>query len=378
MRAFSCICMIALSLRCTAPATETVQAIEIPEDAQFNHKTIIQNPSDNYLEAYIQGVLDTKYPHSKVTVAVRNGEILLHKLPENKQQARSIVAFVEAVTDRSVKEEKPVISLTSKKNTQKEWYGIWLPQSTILFPTQIANPRQICFSLGTRFHDKISGSIASEITLGDQFPIYRWANMWGGDLQLELEGGVFGIFNLHDHDFPLVNTDYYVGVPLTFAKGPWAFRVRAYHISSHVGDEYLLKHRHLHRKNKSFEAIDFSADYSFSNNLRFYGVLGSILFSDKEMPMKHAYLEYGFEARGPRTEFTQLFGQPFLAVHLRNWQSVHFATDVTYALGYEWGKLNGIGRKIRVFCEYHQGFSPDGQFSRERTKFLSLRVAYGF
>jgi hypothetical protein len=221
--------------------------------------------------------------------------------------------------------------------------------------------------------------VATEVTFGDQFPLYRWANFKGGDLQLEVEGGVYGIFNMHEKTFPLVNTDYYGGIPLTFAKGPWSYRLRLYHISTHVGDEFLQENgHHFHRKNKSFEAVDFSADYKFHPDFRVYGMLGGIAHSDDEMSMKRGYVEYGFEARGPRTDFEQLFGQPFLAVHMQNWQENHFALDTTYALGYEWGKNHGIGRKVRVFLEYHDGFSPDGQFSRTRTKFFSVRLAYGF
>lgn len=378
-----CCILTSLSLSYAwADETQQTQAIEIPEDSliAFNGETSLNNPSDAYLEAYLQGVLDVKYPRSGVIVAVRNGEIVLTQLPKETSSAQDVVDFVKAATKRSVKDDKPISTLATGQPSErpKEFHGIWLPQSTILFPTQIANPRQICFSVGGRFHDRVAGPFASEVVLGAQFPIYRWANIYNGDLQLELEGGVFGIFNLKDHKFPLVNTDYYVGVPITYAKGNWAFRLRPYHVSSHVGDEFLIDHHHFHRKNRSYEALDVSADYSISPHLRVYGVLGSVLFSDKEMPMKNAYVEYGFEARGPRTDFRQLFGQPFLAVHMRNWQEVRFAEDVSYALGYEWGKINGIGRKIRAFIEYHRGFSPDGQFSKKRTNYFGLRLAYGF
>jgi hypothetical protein len=360
---------------------EHTHVIEIPEDSLIacNGESSLNNPSDTYLEAYIQGVIDAKYPRSKVIAAVRNGEIVLKQLPKDNS-GQDIVNFVKATTKRSVRDEKPIVTLATCQPSEKpkEWHGIWLPQSTILFPTQVANPRQICFAVGGRFRDKIAGPFASEVVLGGQFPIYRWANIYKGDLQLELEGGVFGIFNLRDQSFPLVNTDYYVGIPVTYAKGNWAFRARPYHVSTHLGDEYLLDHHHINRKNRSYEAFDVSADYSVSQHLRVYGVAGSILFSDREMPMSRAYIEYGFEARGPRSDFRQLFGQPFLAVHMRNWQEVHFAEDVSYALGYEWGKINGIGRKIRLFAEYHQGFSPDGQFCKKRTRYFGIRLAYGF
>jgi hypothetical protein len=361
-----------------------IKALELPEDCQLamvDPGLSKKSSSDSYLEAYIQGVIDTKFPDNEVVVMVQNGDVLLDHLPDDSVKAQKIVVYVRDLTKRSVtstdpsREELPPAPL--KKHHEK-WHGIWLPQSTTLFPTQIANPRQPCFSCGLRIHDKVGGPLASDVVIGAQFPIYRWANFKGGDLQLELEGAAFTIFNLRDQSFPMINADYYAGIPLTFAKGPMAYRLRLYHISSHVGDEYLCEHRHFHRKNKSFEALDFSADYQLNSHLRLYGILGSVILSDSEMRMKPFYVEYGFEARGLRTDFKQLFGQPFLAVHMQNWQDVNFALDTTYALGYEWGKINGIGRKVRMFFEYHQGFSTEGQFSRRRTNYLGVRVTYGF
>jgi hypothetical protein len=363
-----------------ADEADSVKALEIPEDCRISMTDLglaEKTNSDSYMEAYIQGVLDTKYPGSEVLVSVRNGDVLLFNLPSDR--GPEIVTYVRDLTKRSVYDTNPI---PEKKESirlhQDQWHGVWFPQSTILFPTQVANPRQPCFSCGGRFHDKVGGPFASAVVLGAQFPIYRWANVRGGDLQLELEGAAFTVFNLRDQQFPMINADYYVGIPLTFAKGNAAYRLRLYHISSHVGDEYLGEHPHFHRKNKSFEALDISGDYHFHPGLRFYGVLGSVILSDREMKMKPFYVEYGFEARGTKTNFKQLFGRPFLAVHMQNWQDVHYALDTTYALGYEWGKINEIGRKVRVFLEYHQGFSPEGQFSRKRTKYFGFRFTYGF
>jgi hypothetical protein len=360
------------------------EALELPEDCslvadsvEFSEKTV----SDSYLEAYIQGVLDTKYPDTGIRVSVRNGDVFLKHLPADNARAEEIVLFVTSLTHRSVKEAwRPKKEATDASHSEEspEWHGVWLPQSTVLYPTQIANPRQICFSGGMRLRDRVAGKVATAVTFGDQFPVYRWAGFKGGDLQLELEGGAFAIFDMHKREFPLVNSDWYGGLPLTFARGPWSYRLRFYHISSHVGDEFLESHNGFCRKNKSFEAFDLSADYQVAKNLRFYAVLGSVVHSDSEMSMKRSYFEYGFEARGPRSDFKQLFGQPFLAVHMQNWQENHFALDSTYALGYEWGKIHGVGRKVRAFIEYHQGFSPDGQFSRIRTKYFGLRFSYGF
>lgn len=368
--------------------TESMQvgAIEIPEDCRVGlTSTSDETASESYVEAYVRGVIDAKFPDERIGVSVRNGDIILSNLPKDDTRAQEITAYVNTLTKWSVRDDRPALVASSETVAKLEdvpaqdgWQGMWLPQSTVLFPTQIANPRQVCFSGGFRSHDKVGGRFASDVVLGDQFPIYRWAHVYDGDLQLEVEGAVFAVFDLRKSTFPLINADYYAGIPLTYAKGPWSYRIRPYHISSHVGDEFMCEHHHFNRKNKSFEAIDFSADYKFSQYLRAFGILGSVVMSDREMHMKPLYVQYGFEARGPRTDFKQLFAQPFLSVFLENCQDVHFQMNSSYALGYEWGKINGVGRKVRAFLEYHQGFSPEGQFSRKRTKYLGVRLSYGF
>ena len=365
-----------------ASAKGGMKVVEIPEDCGLvTTDPIISQKTceEGYMEAYIQGVIDTKYPSSGVTVTVRNGDALLQGLPQEQTLSNEIVHSVQEITQLSVVDSSQNSSKTgSNRAVHNKIEGIWLPQSTVLFPTQIANPRQPCFALSGRFHEKYAGAFGSAFVIGAQFPMYRWTNVRGGNLQLELEGSVFALFSMSKASFPMINADYYVGIPLSYAKDQWAYRARVYHSSSHVGDEYMKEHKHLHRKNKSFEAVDFSVDYSFSKHLRVYGIGGYVPFSDPEMHIKPFYVEYGFEARGKRTDFKQLFGQPFLAVHFENWQDVNFALDTTYAIGYEWGKINGIGRKVRLFVEYHQGFCLEGQFSHRRDKFLALCISYGF
>jgi len=258
--------------------------------------------------------------------------------------------------------------------------GIWLPQSTVLFPTMVADPRQISFSVGRRFRDTLGKQQSSAVSFGDQFPMYRWCNMWRwhGDLQLELEAGVFALFNHTVPSAPLLNADYYVGIPLSYAVGPYAFRLRLYHISSHLGDELKSVHCNVCRRNKSFEAIDFFSSYYITEQLRVYGGVGVIGHSDSEMLLKPLYVQYGAEVRPWRRNFTQLYGQPFLAMNFQNSQNNDWKFDSTFAIGYEWGKIQGFGRKIRLFAEYHEGLSPDGQFCKMHTDYFAIRLSYGF
>jgi hypothetical protein len=67
-----------------------------------------------------------------------------------------------------------------------------------------------------------------------------------------------------------------------------------------------------------------------------------------------------------------------MAMHFQNWQDVDWKIDATFALGYEWGKINGMGKKIRLSLEYHNGYSDAGQFSRRRDDYVQAKLSYGF
>jgi hypothetical protein len=147
-----------------------------------------------------------------------------------------------------------------------------------------------------------------------------------------------------------------------------------------LGDEFLVNHPGFHRVNPSFEAFDIFVSYQANDILRLYVGPGYIIHSDHTFPMKKCYFEYGSEARfgGQKLYFHKLYGNWVGAVHFRSWQVLHFKFDMTSVLGYEWSKLQGVGRKMRLLAEYHKGFSVEGQFFKKHTSYGSFRLAYGF
>ena len=328
------------------------------------------------------------FPEVVIETINQNGSIILSSLPEDKDRADRIKHYVDKFVQNSLMHDliglNVVQEYTGEQNDLKESRvkGMWLPQSTILYPAQVANPRQVSFSGGIRLRDSVAGQVSTPVSFGDQFPLYRWSNVdlfsTKGDMQLEIEGAVFAIFNQTHKSSPLLNADYYVAIPVTYAHANWAHRVRLYHISSHLGDEHMGINKHVKRLNKSFEALDYSIAYDITEQIRLYAVAGSIIHSDSEMHLKNLYGMYGMEVRVCRHNWKQLYGTPYLAMHFENWQDDDWKIDATFALGYEFGKLNGMGKKIRVSVEYHSGFSDAGQYSRKRDDYVQFRLSYGF
>lgn len=279
-------------------------------------------------------------------------------------------------------------------------WGEWLPELPVLFRPFIADPRQVCYSAGWRFNDRVLTKNVIPVSFADTIQFYRWHNVWPwcGDLQIELEGCVWAVFDpLHDSS-PLIDADYYVGVPITYSTGDWQFRLRGYHISTHIGDEYLMNHGYhnsahpgsefystksdFQRVNPSAEYLDFYVSNDFTQDIRFYGGVGFIVHQDESFRLKRFFGALGTEVRLRELGFMdccqRIYGTPFFAAHLRFNNNYKRHVDMTYALGYEFGKTYGLERRLRFQMEYHDGYSPDGQFCKFPTNYFAVRCTYGF
>ncbi len=263
-------------------------------------------------------------------------------------------------------------------------YGVWLPEDGLLFKPFVADPRQVTYSVGWRFHDQALTSNVIPVSFGDNLGIYRWCCVgpWGGMLQINIEGALWGVFDPLDESSPLLNADYYVGIPISYAIGRWGFRVRAYHISSHIGDEFLIFNPGFDRRNPSAEYLDGFISYYITDEIRIYSGLGWIIQHDDSFNAGKWYAEAGAEVRllglGFYDECENLFGHPFFGMHFHFNNHYERHVDNTYVLGYECGKACGNQRRVRAFLEYHDGYSVDGQFRKYPTNYLSVRFSYGY
>jgi len=367
--------------RCAAPSAR--------EGCAF--KEHLSDEEDAYLEGYIQALVNSHYYEFDILVYVENGDVYLYHLPKNALICTSILNFVKGIPE--VKSVTPVEKFPWKtqekvegREVKPQVSGIWFPQQTVLFPPMIANPRATIYSVAYWSGDRVMGPKSVAVSLGDNFPIFRWRRVfyWKGDLQIDIQAGIWSVFKMDVHYdggiSELINTDYLVGLPLSYVVNKWAFRLRGYHISSHLGDEFIVHHPEVKRVNPSMEAIDFFVAYQINSAVRIYGGPGWIFHSDRTYPLKPPlYVEWGGELRllRHRNLYHNLHGMVFLAVYVRNWQVNNWDFDTTYMAGYEWSKLQGVGRKMRIFVNYHHGYSA-GQFFKDRVSWAGLGCSWGF
>lgn len=91
-------------------------------------------------------------------------------------------------------------------------------------------------------HDRRLGWIW-DVALGGRTGMLRYGN--SGRLQVEgwqadLEGAALARIDI-ENEMDMVATDFRVGVPLTYSRGRYQTKLAYYHLSSHLGDEFMLR-----------------------------------------------------------------------------------------------------------------------------------------
>ncbi|MCH9811987.1 DUF1207 domain-containing protein [bacterium] len=355
----------------------------LPEDA-------LAEESSCYLEGYIQALIDANYYENYVIVSVDEDHVVyLFNLPSDERIKNSIISFVEDLPGIKKVVVKKIDKNKAKKITADRHnfhlFGVWFPETTVLFEPLIANPRDPVYSIAYRWGDQVIANNQIAISLGDIFPIYRFFDVFGGDLQIDIGACMWADFNMspavqtNNEWAELVTTDYILSIPISYSIGIHSFRLRAYHISSHLGDEFMVNNPDVLRVNPSFEAIDFFWSIQYKDAMRIYFGPGVIVNDDISYPMGNFYVEYGLEFR-PFThkyKHPRLYGNPFFALDCQNWDINNYNPSLTVQIGYEWSKLERAGRNVRIFFEYHNGFS-EGQFFTLNTDYWAIRGAWGF
>ncbi|NIP58721.1 MAG: DUF1207 domain-containing protein [Gemmatimonadetes bacterium] len=200
------------------------------------------------------------------------------------------------------------------------------------------------------------------VGLGDSFAIFRRGGGGsGGGVQLDLAGAIFAQFNLDRPSFDLINADYLVGLPLTFRREGFSGRLRIYHQSSHLGDEFLLS-REPELVNLSFESAELILSQEMGP-LRLSGG-GEKFFRREPEGLPPHLLHTGAEIR------PAVFGDGRLlaAVDLKAVDDADWELGWSARAGVEIARIPSPGHPPRVISltgEFYDGPAPYGQFYRE-------------
>jgi hypothetical protein len=218
------------------------------------------------------------------------------------------------------------------------------------------------------------GSHLGSVGFGQTIGLVR-----GRDWQVAIAAGVFSEFNMQSSTTDLLNTDYLVGVPITYRRGSFATRFRVYHQSSHLGDEYLL-HNHAQRVDLTFQAAELLVANEASR-WRVYGG-GGYIFAHAPADLKPGVVHGGLEYRQPRALLR--LGR-FATGRLVAGLDAKSSEDHKWQVG--WSVVTGLelydpdvplgsGRRWSVLLKGYTGPAPYGEFFRDHVS--SFGVGVGF
>jgi hypothetical protein len=202
-----------------------------------------------------------------------------------------------------------------------------------------------------------------------------------GAWQVAIAAAVFSQFNLARPTADLMNTDYRIGLPVTYRHAGLTTRLQLYHQSSHLGDEYMV-HANAQRVDLTFEAAELLVAQQLAA-WRVYGG-GEYLFTHSPADLRPGVLHGGVEYRQPGNlvHLGRLAtGRLVAALDAKSFQDTGWDVGWSAIAGLELGdplargEGGGDGWRWSVLLRAYSGPAPYGEFFRDRV--TSLGVGLG-
>lgn len=336
---------------------------------------------DAYLRGYVDAMLDSRFAGLglRTKLATSDGHVTLAARaclgPAQKRDIEHLLGktghVVAIAWDESTDCDAPRAAAAAETAPAKRRVEVrWLPEHELFAPL-LADPRQPRFSMSYQYYNTPRDRFnAAAVAFGEYFGLTEGFLGDYGSSQLGIQGAVFALFNLEAPSSDLVNADYWIGLPLSYRRGPWSFLLRAYHQSSHLGDEFILGSPGVNRVNLSYEDLQALVSYEWER-WRAYGGAGYLLHSDPDLKRKH--LQGGVEYVRPHT----LRDLDFIAaLDIKASEELDWKSSLSYQAGFEFRGTSQ--RRLRLVLEYFEGHSPNGQFYRERLRYTGLGLYFGF
>jgi len=341
----------------------------------------VDRAGDEFLAGYISAILerDLRWERDSYILRISNGEATITLFEDDQERLEN----VEQLRDIDGLQRLTVVV----KPTDVDMPGAFSRIMGItgeteafpmgdLFQPLIADPKQPQFFISINHFTSIGLTYTmASVGFGETFGLVRFfGNSEGNGLQLSVEGALFAQFNLDAPSSDLVNADYTIGLPATYRAGDNSLRLRIYHQSSHLGDEFLQGVNPPDRVNLSFEAIEliYSRDW---HNWRGYGG-GEYLLHKEPGDLKPAALHWGIEYRGKKPLLWN--GRPLGGVDVKSLEEHDWAKDTSVKVGLEFGHPNPGQRRLRLMVEWYKGFDPRGQFYNNKVEYYGLETSLGF
>ncbi|WP_283433652.1 DUF1207 domain-containing protein [Neorhodopirellula lusitana] len=261
---------------------------------------------------------------------------------------------------------------SSTSSDSRQWH--LLPDG-LLWDPYLAGPHESRMSLVIHQRTDDHQGYFWDSTLGGRVGLLRYgtdgsrgAQGW----QWDLEGGVITRLNLEEAE-DVESMDFRFGTLITMADGPWSAKFGYFHISSHVGDEYLLRNPTHVRVNYVTESLITGVSYQKSDALRLYGEAAlAVKASGGAKPWQ---FQTGAEFIPPVTVAKK--GGPFAAMNIDIREAVGFHPTFTLQTGWQWQGQQS-GRRFRAGFQYLNGYTPQFSFFEDKEQSIGTGIWFDY
>ena len=251
------------------------------------------------------------------------------------------------------------------------WHWQLLPDG-LIYQAYLAGVKESRMS-SVVLHDPGHGELW-DITLGGRMGMVRYGDScrirpegW----QLDVEGAAILRLDVESQE-DLRSVDFRFGVPLTYAEGPYQTKMGYYHVSSHLGDEFMLADPAVQRLNYVREALVWGHGVYLTDELRLYGELDwAFLYDGGSKPL---HVQFGADFAPYQTD---MHGAPFAALNVYLQEDVDFGGRVTVQAGWAW-RGTGNAHLLRVGLHWLNGKSPQFEFFDQSEQQIGLGIWYDY
>ena len=189
--------------------------------------------------------------------------------------------------------------------------------------------------------------------------------------QIDIEGAAFPRLDLQS-ERQMMATDFRFGVPLSVRKGCFETKVGYYHLSSHLGDDFISENPGYPSVNYVRDVVVWAVGLRLIENMRAYAEAGYAFYrKGGSEPW-----EFQFGIDWSRVRPRSGLGSPFFAVNGRIRQEVDFGGNLTGQAGWQW--RGETGNLLRLGFHYFNGKSDAYQFFTEHEEHFGVGLWYDF
>lgn len=274
---------------------------------------------------------------------------------------------------RRLQEEPPAPERPTEPVTPPDEWVLELFPNEGLYRPYLADPRQSHSGSKVQFPLRSSknADIKIENTLGGFRTLALWKDPRRPDraMDLSLEASVFSRFNIIE-EWDLDAADYRFGFPFVYREGNLALKVHLWHLTSHLGDEYISREGRP-RDSYHLDELALGASIDLDPHSRAYIEAGAALYHGSDTGSGR--VQGGVEWTGRPFESAGRLA-PFVAADLQGRRETDWTPNLTVTGGVLLRPAEGRGSRLRGFLEYYRGADQQTQFKSEREHYW----AFGF